>query len=65
MNYVPWYDADGDKEIVWAQYGTRARNVRRAIREAKNKWHVENLALNDVCGGGAASWLPVAASRSI
>lgn len=51
MDYDPWYSAGSNQAMKWKSLGVKNRKKRVAISEAKDKWHLSNLALHEVCGG--------------
>lgn len=63
MDYDPWYDAS-DAEIDWKKLGLRRKSEKVRIDQPKNKWHLTNLELEDLCGGTGKRGLYMAALSS-
>ena len=44
-------DSAGGQGLDWKELGLRQREKKITIAEAKNKWHLDRVALSKVCGG--------------
>lgn len=51
MDYDPWYDAGAGEELGWKELGLKKKDRQIKIDQPKNKWHLTNLAMHEVCGG--------------
>ncbi|HUH05994.1 MAG TPA: MG2 domain-containing protein [Kofleriaceae bacterium] len=63
MDYDPWYDAE-DPELDWKDLGLKQRERKVTVEHPKNKWHLTNLSLKDVCGGTSKRGLYLASLSS-
>src|SRR5262249_50893561 len=64
MDYDPWYDPQNDQPLDWDGLGLKQKKTSLGVREDKNKWHLTNLGMKDLCGGATTRGLSLAEIKS-